>query len=393
MREKYECICRDAFANNKEFQRTIKSAFEHFLNKGSRSAQFLCQYVDTMLKKTIKGMSEDEVESKLTKIIGIFRYLQDKDIFERFYKDYLSKRLLSGRTVSDDAERRMIGKLKTECGYQFTQQLEGMFTDIKNSHQVAESFLSSKYYDRDSGDVDFSVKVLTGGFWSAPPESECSLPPLIEDLMARFRKFYLEGHSGRRISLQCSMGTGSVQATFGGKRKELVVTTYQMCILMLFNEKETQTMAELQAATGISRHELKRHVVSLTLPKYRILKKENKDTFSVNKGFKSKQFRIRIPLVTMRSSTREYAVPKKVLEDRRHAIEAAIVRVMKTRQTLSHNELIGEVTRQLSSRFSPNTSHIKKKRIESLIERESTWSATAMTERSTPTWHSGRWRV
>lgn len=46
------------------------------------------------------------------------RYLQEKDVFEKYYKQHLAKRLLSGRTTSDDAERNLLVKLKTECGYQ-----------------------------------------------------------------------------------------------------------------------------------------------------------------------------------------------------------------------------------------------------------------------------------
>lgn len=42
---------------------------------------------------------------------------------------------------------------------------------------------------------------------------------------------------------------------------------------------------------------------------------------------------------------------------------------MKARKTMEHNNLIAEVTKQLSARFVPNPIIIKK-RIESLIERE-----------------------
>jgi hypothetical protein len=48
----------------------------------------------------------------------LHRYLQEKDVFEKYYKQHLAKRLLSGRTTSDDAERNLLVKLKTECGYQ-----------------------------------------------------------------------------------------------------------------------------------------------------------------------------------------------------------------------------------------------------------------------------------
>lgn len=63
------------------------------------------------------------------------------------------------------------------------------------------------------------------------------------------------------------------------------------------------------------------------------------------------------------------AVPETVEEDRRHAIEAAVVRIMKTRKVLDHSNLVAEVARQLSTRFRPSPADIKK-RIESLIERD-----------------------
>ena len=46
-------------------------------------------------------------------MIELFQYLQDKDVYESFHKTYLAKRLLQNRSVSDEAERSMIGAL---CG-------------------------------------------------------------------------------------------------------------------------------------------------------------------------------------------------------------------------------------------------------------------------------------
>ena len=47
------------------------------------------------------------------------------------------------------------------------------------------------------------------------------------------------------------------------------------------------------------------------------------------------------------------SIPEAVEEERRHHVEAAIVRIMKSRKTISHNELVMEATRQLSVRFTP----------------------------------------
>lgn len=64
-------------------------------------------------------------------------------MFEAFYKKDLAKRLLLGRSASTDAEKNMITKLKTECGSQFTNKLEGMFKDVDLSRDIMMSFKTS----------------------------------------------------------------------------------------------------------------------------------------------------------------------------------------------------------------------------------------------------------
>lgn len=86
--------------------------------------------------------SDIEVEGILDKTITVFRYITEKDVFERYYKGHLAKRLLLGRSVSDDAERGMLAKLKVECGFQFTQKLEGMFHDMKISAETMQAYRS-----------------------------------------------------------------------------------------------------------------------------------------------------------------------------------------------------------------------------------------------------------
>jgi len=57
-------------------------------------------------------LSENDVELVLDKAMVIFRFLQEKDVFERYYKQHLAKRLLLNKSVSNDNEKNMISKLK-----------------------------------------------------------------------------------------------------------------------------------------------------------------------------------------------------------------------------------------------------------------------------------------
>lgn len=120
---------KGCFQGHTIFHKAMKEAFEVFVNKDigkTSTAELLSNFCDNLLKKSGERLSEEALEEKLEKVVRLFGYLSDKDIFAEFYKKQLAKRLLLARSSSDDAERSMIGKLKLRCGAQFTSKLEGM---------------------------------------------------------------------------------------------------------------------------------------------------------------------------------------------------------------------------------------------------------------------------
>ncbi|CAE7273977.1 CUL3A [Symbiodinium sp. CCMP2592] len=414
LKHKYDRFVKESFKESKDFQLALKQAFESFLNKDTRTAQYLSLYVDDQFRKGLKGMSSDaDVDAALEQVVTVFRFLQDKDVFENFYKQHLARRLLTGRSVSDEAEKSMISKLKSECGHQYTSKLEGMFQDMKQSEEIMKqyksSFASSSSMARAarpagsssamspaSSAIDLKVSVLTSGFWPGPPGQPCELPPEVQECCGRFETFYLAKHTGRRLSWQPNHGWADLKAHMPKSKHEINVSTYQMCILMLFNQHAALTYQDIQMRTNIPLEELKRQFMSLYVnPKAKILMRlgpekdkkepEDSDQFAINTQFESKLLRIKVLLVQLKSANSDGSgtrtegegsapaagsdVPATVEEDRKHLVEAVIVRVMKSRKTLEHNQLVMEVTRHLTSRFQPAPTLIKQ-RIEKLIERE-----------------------
>lgn len=190
-----------------------------------------------------------EVDAILDKTIVVFRFIAEKDVFEKYYKGHLAKRLLNGRSVSDDAERGMLAKLKTECGYQFTQKMEGMFKDMKLSAEVTKDYMKQSNVRIDAGttvsdshnsqtpEPELSVVIMASGAWPMNHlPSSCELPAHLMRACMSFERFYLARHSGRRLSWQYSLGNADLIARFKTETHELNVATFAMVILYLFQD-------------------------------------------------------------------------------------------------------------------------------------------------------------
>lgn len=80
----------------------------NFFSNVCHDSQFLIPFPPVVFAQ----LTEQEVEIILDKTMVLFRFLQEKDMFERYYKQHLGRRLLSNKSVSDDLEKNMISKLK-----------------------------------------------------------------------------------------------------------------------------------------------------------------------------------------------------------------------------------------------------------------------------------------
>ncbi|XP_008274104.1 cullin-4B [Stegastes partitus] len=375
-KDKVDHIIDVCFMKNEKFVNAMKEAFETFINKRpNKPAELIAKHVDSKLRAGNKEATDEELEKMLDKIMIIFRFIYGKDVFEAFYKKDLAKRLLVGKSASVDAEKSMLSKLKHECGAAFTSKLEGMFKDMELSKDIMVQFKQYMQCQNIPGNIELTVNILTMGYWPTYVPMEVHLPPEMVRLQEIFKTFYLGKHSGRKLQWQSTLGHCVLKAEFKEGKKELQVSLFQTLVLLMFNEGEEFTLEEIKLATGIEDSELRRTLQSLACGKARVLTKtpkskdvEDGDKFSCNDDFKHKLFRIKINQIQMKETVEEQAsTTERVFQDRQYQIDAAIVRIMKMRKTLSHNLLMSEVYNQLKFPVKPAD---LKKRIESLIDRD-----------------------
>jgi cullin 2 len=90
----------------------------------------------------------------------------------------------------------------------------------------------------------------------------------------------------------------------------------------------------------------------------------------LNQNYSNKRSKFRISGAVQKETPQEVEQTHvAVEEDRKIFMQAAIVRIMKSRKVIKHNVLIQEVIGLSNGRFSPSISVIKKC-IETLIERQ-----------------------
>ncbi|WRX11194.1 Cullin [Theobroma cacao] len=378
LHDKYMTYVTDCFQNHTLFHKALKEAFEVFCNKtvaGSSSAELLATFCDNILKKGgSEKLSDEAIEETLEKVVKLLAYISDKDLFAEFYRKKLARRLLFDRSANDDHERSILTKLKQQCGGQFTSKMEGMVTDLTLARENQASF--EDYLRSNSAahpGIDLTVTVLTTGFWPSYKSFDLNLPAEMVKCVEVFKGFYETKTKHRKLTWIYSLGTCHINGKFEQKTIELIVSTYQAAVLLLFNASDRLSYSEIMAQLNLTHDDLVRLLHSLSCAKYKILSKEpntktisQSDYFEFNSKFTDKLRRIKIPLPPVDERKK---VVEDVDKDRRYAIDAAIVRIMKSRKVLGHQQLVSECVEQLSRMFKPDIKAIKK-RMEDLITRD-----------------------
>jgi cullin-4 len=98
---------------SKDFQYALHDAFsDGFKKRRNKPAEMIAHHIDRLMRKGQGSASDEAFTEKLDSALALYRFTADKDVFRAFYHRALARRLLLGRSASDDAEKAMLKKLK-----------------------------------------------------------------------------------------------------------------------------------------------------------------------------------------------------------------------------------------------------------------------------------------
>ncbi|XP_061727835.1 cullin-2 isoform X1 [Cydia pomonella] len=405
---KYSALFAEVFDNNQAFLGALDRACSGVVNSRPddhsppRAPELLARYCDALLRR--RG-SEAEPEARLAAAILVFKYIDDKDVFQKYYARALARRLIHQLSASMEQEEAMINRLKAACGYEFTNKLHRMFTDVAVSADLNNKFQQHlrEQEQPQAGMPGFSVQVLQAGAWPLGGAMAPLAPPAALERPARqFEAFYRASFSGRRLAWLHHLCTGELRTRYTPRPYHLSASTPQCALLLCFETVDSLAAKELRARLQLTGDAWTRQLrplldAGLLLAQGDVENEAEGESESsaaeeggegrgegvltLNLNLSSKRTKIRLTTAATHQAAGTSAAGSSATsnpdsaeathcdDDRKMYLQAALVRVMKQRKVLRHNELIQEVVSQARGSFAPSVAMIKKC-IEALIDKQ-----------------------
>jgi len=414
---RFSSIVADAFSDDPRFLTSRDKAFKRVVNDTSifrlelpnrttglnsktlpesKCPELLANYCDMLLRKTplSKKLSSDEVEAKLRDVLLVLKYVQNKDVFMRYAKAHLTRRLILDTSADSEKEENMVEWLR-EVGMpaDFINKLSRMFQDIKVSEDLNSQFKTQLALQpgKQSLADTVSIKILNMGAWARTSERvPVTLPRELEDYIPEVEEFYKSKHSGRKLQWHHHMSNGTITFNTSIGTYDLDVTTFQMAVLFCWENRrhDKLSLENLRLATELPEPELRRTLWGLVaFPKLKrqLLTYEppvtnpkefdSETLFSINHSFgilKNGKLqkrgklnligRLQLSTEKTREEDNEGIYQLRILRT-----QEAIIKILKMRKRISNGQLQSELVDILKNQFLPSKKMIKEQ-IEWLIE-------------------------
>ncbi|KAE9527898.1 hypothetical protein AGLY_012722 [Aphis glycines] len=289
LKDKFDYLMNNVFNNNKLFYDIVGNEFSVFLKLNSSIPTFLCQFIDEKLRKGKFMFFKNHTPADLFKVAFLAKHLQDKSSFEKLYESSLAMRLLDNVNVSTRMENTVIRIFKRV----YADPCDNSLFVSRIQRMCKDKFLSSKFIKKKYNEhvlvdkvilgimrpFDLNVDILSAVYCQVvSPQPMCKVPSFAMNAFKHFNELYSRYETKKNLKLLPQYGTAELEVTCysqlgaikrsydeensktkierGERKIKVVVSTYEMFVLDLFNSNDFLTGETILKETMIPKDSL-----------------------------------------------------------------------------------------------------------------------------------------
>lgn len=390
---KFKNLVENEFGGNAVLIKAMKDGAGLFINKNTVfksdvCAEYLARFASSLVKPS--QQLEADFEDSMKELVEIFELFDDRDYYQSTYWNLMCQRLIQGN-VKEDNERRAIALFRHVSGREFTYKWERMLADaVEHKKELQEAY--EQVPERQRFAFELHPLVLASAWW--PLKNEGPFVPMtgcIGEVLRSFESFYKAKLGGRSLKWLGQLSNGTVLAKYGTDLYTFTVSAWQWELLNFFNNPTRTAISfkELSDLTETTDTQMLQRAILPLLTQQVLTFHDNteknieKHRYVLNEKFTSKKRRIAFNIASTPDGSSgkgiaaaegaagpSAAIAQQVQDERRHAIQAAIVRIMKSRRKATYSELVAEVSSILETYRIRVTPQDIKQNLETLIDKE-----------------------
>ena len=392
LKKEMDEIVQMCFDNHNDFQDAENKEFSLVMSKELYPKQ-LANYADFCMRNGFKGKSEEEIENTLNDIISIFKNINSKLVFQNETEKKMSDRLIKLSSLSINAEKIFISKLKQESGVTYVSKMQEMINDLEKNKGESEGYKLTKSRGAPGG-IKFNVQVISQSAWDVQKThmEKIEIPKFLKNCIDDFETYYIGRHQQTKLLWCLGLSKMEIQYLYL-KNKNISTSTLPQFLALYFLEQNTklnlQQIAQLLGCNvqkviydirGLifnpnynTKGQIDKGVILADIdPKTKEFKPSTEISINMNFSVSHQKFNT-LPLpqkktaAEIKASEIEEAQIIKRYQD--NILQATITRIMKSRigQGTTHVWLVNESAKQIDL-FKAQPQQIKEN-IEKLIEK------------------------
>ena len=391
LQKEINTLVKNCFKNNDILQSAKDRAFYEFMKADYYSKQ-VAFFLDFCMRAGFKGKDEASISNTLDDIIGLFKNLNTKYVFQKETEKKMSDRLIKGATLSVNNEKNFVSKLKQESDISLVSKMVGMLNDLEKNKQETEDYRRTLSKGTPNG-IKFNVQVISNGAWEIDNKHiiKMNLPQFFSTCMEDFEGYYLRRYKEHKLIWYLNISKLEIQYLYLQNRNISISTLPQAIILLALEKAGNKSVKALAKDLECDISIVKDAIEGLIYNKAFNPKCQNDQgvlisTTSTNQNFNdTDEFKINDKFVSIKQKFTTIPMPKKKTEEeiknedktseedykryRDYLIQSNLTRIMKSRigQVTTHNWLVSETAKQID-RFKAQPQQIKDN-IEKLIEK------------------------